>query len=75
MMDKQSGVRRRPTKAAGVEGEGSRTADRRYREGVRRSVAGGFTGELAEQARRALEGPEGDALRAAEEAAKRGEKS
>ena len=57
----------------GVEGEGSYTAARRYREGVERDVEKGDTEELATQAAEALDGPEGDELRAAEERAKRGQ--
>jgi hypothetical protein len=53
-------------------GEGNIAADRRYREGVERSVREGDTEELAKEAADALDGPEGASLRAAEEAAKRG---
>jgi hypothetical protein len=52
------------------EGEGNRTADRRYREGVRRHVESGESDAAAKEAQRAIEGPEGDELRQAEEAAK-----
>jgi len=55
-----------------VEGEGSYTATRRYDEGVERSVADGKTDELARKAAAALDGPEGDELRKAEQAAKNG---
>lgn len=55
-----------------IEGEGSYTATRRYDEGVERSVAEGKTEELAKKAASALDGPEGDELRKAEEAAKQG---
>jgi hypothetical protein len=53
------------------EGEGSRSADRHYREGVRKTVESGKVGELAKEAKEAVEGPEGDALRRAEEEAKK----
>lgn len=59
-----------PTK---LEGEGSYTATRRYDEGVERSVAEGKTDELARKAAAALDGPEGDELRKAEQAAKNGQ--
>jgi hypothetical protein len=49
-----------------VEGEGSYTATHNYDEGVERSVQRGDTASLAEEAKQALEGEEGDALREAE---------
>lgn len=55
-----------------LEGEGSYTATRRYDAGVERSVAEGKTDELARKAAAALDGPEGDELRKAEQAAKQG---
>jgi len=58
-----------------LEGEGSYTATRRYDEGVERSVAEGKTDELARKAAAALDGPEGDELRNAEQAAKHGHTS
>jgi hypothetical protein len=57
---------------AGLEGEGSYTATHNYDEGVARSVAAGKTEELGKKAAKALDGPEGDELRAAEKAAKQG---
>ena len=57
------------------EGEGSRTADRRYREGVRRHVQSGASEPAAEEAEHALQGNEADDLRKAEEAAKAGPKT
>jgi hypothetical protein len=57
------------------EGEGNRTADRQYREGVRRHVESGASEAAAEEAQEALEGPEADELRKAEEAAKAGRKN
>jgi hypothetical protein len=56
----------------GVEGEGSYTATHRYDDGVARTVAAGKTEELGKAAAKALDGPEGDELRAAEKAAKQG---
>lgn len=57
---------------AQLEGEGSYTATRRYDEGVERSVTEGKTDELAKKAAAALDGPEGEELRKAEQAAKHG---
>ena len=59
-------------KTPGVEGEGSYSATHRYNAGVKKSVEAGNTEALAEDARKALEGPEGEALREAERIAKRG---
>jgi hypothetical protein len=53
-------------------GEGNYDASRRYREGLEQSVKKGDANELGEKAKKALEGSEGDALRKAEEEAKRG---
>lgn len=61
-----------PQKGLELEGEGNYTAARRYDEGVQRSVAEGETEQLAEEAARALNGPEGDELRKAAAAAKQG---
>ncbi|MGK4008837.1 hypothetical protein WMF31_39900 [Sorangium sp. So ce1036] len=58
--------------STGIEGEGDRTADRRYRKAVEQSVKRGDAEALGEEAARALDGPEGDALRDAEEAARGG---
>lgn len=57
------------------EGEGNRTADRNYREGVRRHVESGASEPAAEEAEHVLEGPEADELRKAESAAKDGRKA
>ena len=54
------------------EGEGSRTAARRYGRAVEKTVRSGVVTEKARQAARALEGPEGSELRRAEALAKRG---
>jgi hypothetical protein len=56
------------------EGEGNRTADRKYREGVRRHVESGASEAAAEEAEHALEGAEAEELRKAEESAKAGPK-
>jgi hypothetical protein len=53
-------------------GEGNYDASRRYREGLERSVEKGDADELAEKAKKALDGPEGEALRKAEERGKQG---
>jgi hypothetical protein len=56
------------------EGEGSRTATRRYDSNAERAAKDGKTVErLGKEAKEALQGPEGEALRKAEERAKRGE--
>jgi hypothetical protein len=52
------------------QGEGDREADRRYREGARQFVDEGHVGPAATAARRAVDGPEGASLRAAEQAGK-----
>jgi hypothetical protein len=57
------------------EGEGNRTADRRYREGVRRHVQSGASEPAAEEAEQALTGDEADELRKAEEEGKAGRKT
>jgi len=54
------------------EGEGNRTADRKYREGVREHVKSGASKPAAEEAEHALEGSEADELRKAERVAKDG---
>ena len=60
--------------APAVEGEGSYTATRRYNENLKASPGAARSEELAEEAKEALEGPEGDELRRAEQEAKRGPK-
>lgn len=57
------------------EGEGNRTADRKYREGVQRHVESGASEPAAEEAERALKSDEADKLRDAEAAAKAGRKA
>jgi hypothetical protein len=54
------------------EGEGNRTADRKYRENVRRHVESGAPEPAAEEAQEALEGPEAEQLRKAEDEARTG---
>jgi hypothetical protein len=53
------------------EGEGSRTAARHYNEAQQRYVESGRVDQAAKEAERAIEGPEGDELRRAEEEGKR----
>ena len=60
-------------KSNGVEGEGSYTATHNYNEGVEKSVKAGKSEELGKQAKKALEGPEGESLRQAEKAGKAGQ--
>lgn len=57
----------------GVQGEGNYDATRRYNEGLEKSVRKGDSDELAEKAKLALEGKEGEELRKAEEQGKSGE--
>jgi hypothetical protein len=54
------------------EGEGNRTADRKYREDVRRHVESGAVEPAAEEARETLDGPEAEELHRAEEEGKSG---
>lgn len=53
-------------------GEGNYEASRLYNEGLKKSVEKGDADALAEEARKALEGPEGDELRKADELGKQG---
>jgi hypothetical protein len=57
------------------EGEGNRTADRKYRENVKRHVESGAPEAAAKEAERALESDEGDELRDAEQEGKAGRKT
>ena len=54
------------------EGEGNKTADRHYREGVRRHIESGASEPAAKEAERALDGKEGDELRRAADTGKAG---
>lgn len=56
------------------EGEGSRTAAREYEAGLKSTVKSGKVDALAEEAKEALEGPDGASLRQAEKAGKQGKK-
>lgn len=60
------------SKSGGMEGEGSYEGTRRYDSGVEKFVSEGRTESLADEARRALNGQEGKALRDAEAAARKG---
>lgn len=53
------------------EGEGNRTAAREYNRDTREFIEKEDVGKLAEQARKDVEGPQGDELRRAEEEGKR----
>lgn len=57
---------------AELEGEGSYSAARRYREALERSLKQGDVNALADAAAEALDGPEGRELRRAEKAARHG---
>jgi hypothetical protein len=54
------------------EGEGNRTADRKYREGVQAHVKSGASKPAAEEAEEALDSSEADELRKAENAGRTG---
>jgi hypothetical protein len=56
-----------------VQGEGNYDATRNYDNGVEQTVRSGKVDELVKKAEKALEGPEGEELRKAEEEGKRGE--
>mgnify|MGYP000861635527 FL=1 len=53
------------------EGEGSRTAAHHYEAGVKKTIASGKVDKLADEAKQALDGPEGESLRRAEQAGKK----
>lgn len=59
-------------RADALEGEGSRTAARRYEEGLKRSIEQGASKALGDSAAKALDGPEAAELRRAEQAARAG---
>ena len=59
-----------PKEEAG--GEGNYEATRRYNEGLEKSVQKGNAEELAEEAKKALQGPEGNELREADALGKQG---
>ena len=69
-MSKRSG--RKSASTQKNEGEGSRTAARRYDAGVRKTVSSGQVEPKARAAAKALDGAEGDDLRRAEAKAKKG---
>lgn len=54
------------------EGEGNKTADRHYREGVRRHVESGASEPAAKEAERALDSEGGEELRKAEDTGRAG---
>ncbi|MGE4220991.1 MAG: hypothetical protein AB7G39_16215 [Alphaproteobacteria bacterium] len=58
---------RKPAPEQKNEGEGNRTAARRYNADQQRFVASGRAAIAAEEARKAVEGSKGDALRRAED--------
>ena len=61
----------KPDQTQKNEGEGNRTAARRFNEAERRFVRSGKVEEKAKEAERAVEGKEGEALREAELVGKR----
>lgn len=58
-----------------LEGEGSYAGTRGYNAKLKQHAAKQDVGKLADDARRALEGPEGTELRRAEQAARKGPRS
>jgi hypothetical protein len=56
--------------SSSVEGEGSYSATRKYNADLEKALKKGNTTELAEKARKALEGPERNALEEAEKIGK-----
>lgn len=71
-MDPKSSGEQAGKRDEDVKGEGNYSATRRYREGLEQSVKKGNSEELGKQAEKALEGPEGEELRKAEEMGKQG---
>jgi hypothetical protein len=63
-------MRRSTTTGGKNEGEGNRTADRRYRNAATRYAASGASEDAAREAERALEGSEREELAKAEAAGK-----
>lgn len=61
-----------PTEKDKNEGEGNKTADRQYREGVRKHIESGKSEPAAKEATRAVDGEEAEELRRAEEAGRAG---
>jgi hypothetical protein len=62
----------RSAKTSGVEGEGSYTATHRYNERLKKQLSSEDVEQLAEEARKALEGDEREELEEAEQVAKQG---
>jgi hypothetical protein len=71
-MTKQNQSGGKQEQSTQVEGEGSYTGTRRYNEHLKQHIETQNTEELAEQARKALEGDEKAELEEAERRAKRG---
>ncbi len=70
-MSKKNGTAKNE-KSPTVEGEGSYTATHHYNDGLAKSIREGRSEELADAAKKALEGPEGPSLREAEKVGKSG---
>ena len=66
---------KQPNREREMQGEGNRTADRKYRESATRHAQSGKSEEAAKQAKRAVEGAEGEELSRAERDAKAGKRS
>ena len=70
--DPQTGQEQEQANTQPNEGEGNKTAAREYNQATEQYVRSGRVPKAADEAKRAVEGPEGKDLRSAEEAAKRG---
>jgi len=62
------------SKKAELEGEGSYSATRKYNQHLAEAIDSGDLEAAADEARRAIDGPEGPELKRAEQAAKNGPK-
>jgi hypothetical protein len=60
------------TKKDKNEGEGNKTADRHYREGVRQHIESGKSGPAAKEATKAVDGEQAEELRRAQEEGRKG---
>ncbi len=61
-----------PKKSPDLQGEGNYDATKKYDNGLTDYLKKGTSDEAAEKARRAIDGPEGEELRLAEQEAKKG---
>ena len=71
--DTKKPVETKQSEQGGVEGEGSYTATHNYDRGLQDSIKKGNAEKLGQEAKKALEGVEGEELRNAEKAGKTGQ--